>query len=69
MTCNSQASNTSLATVSEYETYMMIVDEVEEMFPRLSGDEHLKKCCKTAFEITKVILQMMKSRFIKKKTT
>lgn len=56
-------------TVSEYETYMMIVDEVEEMFPRLSGDEHLKKCCKTAFEITKVILQMMKSKFIKKKTT
>ena len=41
--------------MSEYETYMMIVDEVEEMFPRLSEDEHLKKCCKTAFEITKVI--------------
>ena len=56
-------------SVSEYETYMMMVHEVEEMFPRVTEDEHLKKCCQTAFQLTKVILQMMKSRLIKTKTT
>ena len=65
MTCNSQASITSYATIAEYEAYIPSIDEVENRitddsrFPVVK-DNQIQICCKTTLELTKILINYLK---------
>ena len=54
-------------TISEYEAFALIADEIEDRvlddtrFPTIE-DEHIKRCCKTALELSKFALHCLKNR-------
>ena len=53
-------------TLSEYEAYAIIADEIEDRvlddarFPIIE-DDHIKRCCKTALELSKFALHFLKN--------
>ena len=65
MTCNSQASNTSVATVAEYNAYILSVDGMEQrvmddnLYPRVRNNK-CKALCFIISELTKECIRYFK---------